>query len=166
MKDHRDWEASLRNQDGSCRDINLSEHLSAEASLALIEVLAAEWTLASATDQDGLVISKSDISSRVGIGTGALTTIWNGGSLLDHLRCFLHWDHTDGVFCELTFFPEDVIGNDLFFKRFIDFLRLVLSATEQTEYYVRYENGSWRHGDTTPASGVIFSNQSLLIGGG
>ena len=166
MTDHRDWEASLRAIDGSSRDINLSEHLSPKASLALIEVIAAEWTLSTATDQDGVVIPQAEISSRVGIGTGALTSMWSGGSFLDRLRFFLYWDPTGGVFCELTFSPEDVIGKELFFKKFTDFLRLVLSATEQPDYYVRYENGSWRHGDTTPESGVIFSNQSLPIGGG
>ena len=166
MTDHRDLEAKLRDRDGSCRDINFSEHLSAKASLALLEVVSTEWTLSNATDQHGAAISRTDISRLVGIGTGAVTTVWRRGSFLDHLRCFLCWDPTNGVFCELTFFPEDIIGNEPFFKKFTDFLSLLLNAAQQPDYYVRYENASWRHGETGPESGVIFSHHSLPLGGG
>lgn len=167
MTDHRDWEKSLRDHDhGSCRDINFSEHLSREAALGVLEAVSAEWTLSSATDQDGEEISQNEMAGRIGIGAGAASTHWKGGSFLEHLQCYLHWHPADGVFCELTFFPEDIIGNDLFVNKLTGFLNGLLICTRTSEYYVRYEGASWRHGDVSPESGVIFSHHSLALGGG
>ena len=170
MKDHDEWEEDLRNIDGgSCRDINLSEYLSREATLALLEVISSEWTLSSATDVlAGLQVSESDISKHVGIGKGALSTLWSGGSFLSHLQCYLCWnpDEGEGVFSELTFFPEKIIGNDLFVHKLMGFIRLLLAATHSADYYVRYENVSWRHGDTSLYSGVIFSHHYEPLSGG
>ena len=165
MKDQLQWEEELRDRDGSGRDINLSEHLSRDAALALLEIISAEWNFKSATNSDGEAISELDISSCVGIGAGAASTHWIGGSFLGYLQCYLYWNPAERVFCELTFFPEDIIGHDLFVQ-LRQFLSAVLIATQSSDYYVRFENASWRHGDTSPHSGVIFSHHSLPLGGG
>ena len=157
----------MRERDhGSCRDINLSEHLSHDASLKLLKVISAEWTLSSALDNDDVETSLDGISKRIGVGTGGMLTIWSGGSFLKRLRCYLYWNPTEGVFCELTFFPEDIIGSDPFVEKLTNFLRIPLFATRSSEYYVRFENASWRHGDVSRESGVIFSHYSLPLGGG
>ena len=166
MTDHRDWEQSLRARDGgSCRDINFSEHLSRETALGVLEAVRSEWTLSSAIDQDDVQTSQEDLSNRIGVGTGAVLSRWHGGSFLQHLRCYLYWHPADGIFCELTFFPDDIIGNDLFVRKLTDFLSKILISTHSSEYYVRYENASWRHGDHSGDSGVIFSHHSLPLGG-
>lgn len=165
MTSQGNWERDLKEVDGSCRDINLSEHLSREAALALLGVISGEWTLLGATDSDGLTISSPDFPGCVGVGEGALSTSWGHGSYILQMQCYLHWKPAGGVFAELTFFPNDIVEGEFSFSKFTAFLTRLLAATGSTEYYVRYENGSWRHGNTALASGVIFSHMDLPLGG-
>lgn len=166
MTDQSSWENDLKDTDGSCRDVNLSEHLSREAALALLDAISTEWMLHSAANGDGSTASPSNFSALVGIGEGSLSTLWSGGSLIKQLQCYLYWNPGDGVFSELTFFPDDIIEDRFSLQRFTTFLSNLLAITHSTEYYVRYENASWRHGDASSQSGVIFSHHDLPLGGG
>ena len=166
MADQGSWEDDLKDRDGSCRDVNFSEHLSRESALALLEAIGTEWTLHSATDGDGLTVSPSNFRACIGTGEGSLSTVWRGGSFIKQLQCYFFWSPVDTVFSELTFFPDDIVEDRFTLSKLTAFLSIALAATHSTEYYVRYENASWRHGDTSPESGVIFSHCHLPLGGG
>src|SRR5687767_2421876 len=105
MTDLRKWENDLLAKDGSCRDINLAEHLSREAAIELLNVLPTEWSLCQAPNIDGLTVSPSEFPLCMSTAQGYLCTLWKNGAFIEQMQCYMCWDAT-GVFSELTFFPS------------------------------------------------------------
>jgi hypothetical protein len=69
------------------------------------------------------------------------------------------------VFVELTFFPQDVDKKAYSLKEFLKWLKPFLVSLNTSTYFVRYENASWKYGDTSEDSGVIFTNAQYAING-
>ena len=160
--DFRRWERELLEHDGSCRDITFAESLTREAGLSLLNVLSTEWSLYLATDFGGAEESPSDFRACLSRDQGYLYTLWEHGAFIRQMQCLMHWDK-DVLSCELTFFPRDIVAGEFSISKLTAFLDKALAATDSTEYYVRYENASWRHGDITERSGVIFSHHDLPL---
>ncbi|MCC2962797.1 hypothetical protein LK540_20400 [Massilia sp. IC2-278] len=154
-------ESSLYEVDGSCRDINFSEYISTSSACSLIEFIGARWELTRALDSEGEQVERGALADYLGRREGTLLTVWDGTPSPRHLQAWFHWTSIDQVFCELTFFPEDLEAG-----RFDDFLDLVASLVklvQSREYYVRVENASWRHTDGGSKPDVIFSHESLTL---
>ena len=81
------------------------------------------------------------------------------GGLFAHLQCFAGADSND-AFLELTFLPADITcpGDPL--VEVVRFLNGLCIETSVAEYFVRYENASWKLGDPTGA-GVIFTRSQV-----
>ena len=166
MKDFSLLERDLKDRDGSCRDINFSEHLSRDSALNLLNAIASEWSLRDATDTEGNSLSITDMRSQLQASEGSISTFWTEGLLIKQLQCYLYWNPADDVFCEISFFPDDIVESEFTMPKFMALLARFIKATRSTEYYVRYENASWRHGDTLANSSVIFSHNSQPLDGG
>lgn len=166
MRDLPLLERDLKDRDGSCRDINLSERISRNSALKLLDAIASEWSLRSATDSQGNSLSTTDMHDQLQASEGSLSTFWTEGPLIRQLQCYLYWNPSDDVFCEISFFPDDIVDSEFTMPRFMALLARFIKATRSTEYYVRYENASWRHGDTSATSSVIFSHHSVPLDGG
>ena len=166
MIDHPLLEKALKDRDGSCRDINFSEQLSRDSALKLLDAIASEWSLRSATDSEGNCLSATDMRNHIKASKGSYSTFWTDGPLIRQLQCYLYWNPYDDVFCEISFFPDDIDEDEFNMLKFMALLARLIKAARSTEYYVRYENSSWRHGDTSGTSSVIFSHHSVPLDGG
>ncbi|AVR98578.1 hypothetical protein C9I28_25300 [Pseudoduganella armeniaca] len=78
-----------------------------------------------------------------------------GERKIRHLQVFLFCDEVDRIFCELTFFPEDVVRETFAVADFHAMIRSMASAAGSSEYYLRLENASWRHGDTASPDVIL-----------
>jgi hypothetical protein len=163
MKDIPLLEWALKDRDGSCRDINFSEHISRYSALKLLDAIASEWSLCSATDAEGNSLSATDMRNQLEASKGSLSTLWTEGPLIRQWQCYLYWNRSDDVFCEMSFFPDDIVESEFNMPNFMALLARFINATRSAEYYVRYENASWRHGDMSATSSVIFSHCSLPL---
>mgnify|MGYP003575759755 CR=1 FL=1 len=150
----------LLENDGACRDINFSEHISTEGACALLDVIEARWQLIRATDHDGDVVRPGSLRAMLKRESGALSTIWEGPAVPRHLQAFFYWTCSDQVFCELTFFPEDLDPPQFVFEDFLHLLALFVRAARSREYYVRVGDGSWSHAKGSTGS-VIFSHETI-----
>jgi len=156
-------ESSLYEVDGSCRDINFSECISTRSACSLLEFIGTRWSLTRAVDSEGEQVERSALADYLRQRGGALLTVWDGHSSPRHLQAWFHWTSIDQVFCELTFFPEDLEAGR--FGDFLDLLALLVKLTQSSEYYVRVEDASWRHADGGSKPGVIFSHENLTLCG-
>lgn len=159
------WEAGLRERDGACVDINFAECIPREAARALLAVVAGEWMSVAATDQEGKPVAPADLALRLDADEGALTTQWRGGLLIENVQLFLFWEAGEGVFAELTFFPDEIVDDAFDMSAFLALLGRMVAASGSGEYYVRRENASWRHGQA-PTGDVIFSHREHPLGSG
>lgn len=152
----RDIETALLADDGACRDINFSEYIPTSAAIDVLEFLASSWTLAQAVTSSGTEILSDALGDELRRPSGSLSTTWDGGHNPEYIQAYFHWDNPDKVFCEITFFPRDFDSETFKLAEFLQmFDRLILAARSE-EYYLRYENASWRHGQHG-RSDVIFS---------
>lgn len=154
---------SLLEIDGSCRDINLSEHISTAGAVSLLDVICARWTLMWATDTEGVAVQPEDIQALLAKGTGTLSTLWNGLGSPSHFQAFFHWTEADMVFVELTFFPQDLDAQQFTLADFLKMLESLVNAAQSQEYYVRFEDGAWRHADGSAGQSVIFSHEDMAL---
>ncbi len=148
----------LLNRDGSCRDINLAEWISKDDAIAVIELVQESWSLVQSVDGEGQQLSLPETMSLLLHATGSAQMIWKREDFIPHLQLYCHWSSPTQYFCELTFFPNDLDVESFEMQTFFSFLKSLLSASHSEEYYVRYENASWKHGDISPDSGIIFSH--------
>jgi len=156
-------ERSLLEIDGSCRDVNFAEHIPTAGATALLALLAATWNLARATNAKGDPVELADIDALFANGEGMLSTVWSGQASPRHLQAYFCWVKYDEVFCELTFFPEDLDAEAFSLDSFMTLLATWVNAAQSGEYYVRFENGAWRHGVHAHEEGVIFSHKNLAL---
>lgn len=155
-------ETALLDCDGSCRDINFAECISTSAAIDVLRVLAPSWTLVEAMTGEGEDIAKAELQGNLRQASGSLSTVWNGGSNPEHIQAYFHWDEPDSVFCEITFFPQDVDGETFKLIDFLSMLSKLALAARSAEYYVRYEDASWHHGQHEKDS-VILSDRVLSL---
>lgn len=155
-------ETALLDCDGSCRDINFAENISTSAAIGVLMFLASTWTLAQAMTVEGDEVSYAELPSNLRQPRGSLSTVWTGGSNPEHIQAYFHWREADQVFCEITFFPQDFDRNSFTLVGFLSMLRKLKIAACSDEYYLRYEDASWRHGEHEQDS-VILSNKVLPL---
>ncbi|UUZ49656.1 hypothetical protein LP420_05330 [Massilia sp. B-10] len=155
-------ETALLDCDGSCRDINFAERISTSGAIDVLRVLESSWTLVQAMTGEGEDIAKAELRGNLGQVSGSISTVWNGGSNPEHIQAYFHWDEPDSVFCEITFFPQDLDGATFKLVDFLSMLSKLALAARSAEYYVRYEDASWRHGQHGNDS-VILSDRVLSL---
>lgn len=159
----REIESALVDCDGSCRDINFSESISLGGAIGVLHFLASSWTLSRAMNEDGGDIPFSGLSVALERGSGSLWTTWNHGANPSHVQAYFFWNTDGGVFCELTFFPQDFDAASFTLDGFLLLLGKLVNAAGSKEYYVRFENASWQHGDQTKYGDVIFSHENFQL---
>ena len=146
--------------DGSCRDITFPG-LSAEGASGLLGFFGTSFKLEEASDMEGETLGFAEARHYVETAaSGMLHTFWRSSGLISHLQLFFSWENRE-FFAEITFFPQDVTREQFSLDRFFQFLEPIVRATNTEELYVRYENVSWRTGDTSKTSGVIFSTEEF-----
>jgi len=160
-----DIERSLLERDGSCRDINFSENISTAGAVSLLESISTRWALIRATDAEGVAVQAKDVLEFLAKEKGALSTVWEGSLSPRHLQAYFHWTEPDRVFCELTFFPEDLAAERFTLNNFLELLAVFVSAARSPEYYVRFEDASWRHAEGSAQQSVIFSHENVVLPG-
>ena len=158
-------ESQIIDDDGSCRDINFPDVTSPKA-IALLELIKSFCTLDDASNNTGDKLDVSQLENSIAsLPSDSITSRWSSSRLIKHLQLFFSWDNADKVFIEITFFPNDVDRQSFSLVAFQDWLGPILKSLDTTEYYVRYENASWKYGDTGKYSGVIISNASTARSG-
>ena len=155
-------EAALLDCDGSCRDINFAESISTSGAIDVARFLASSWTLTRATTSEGDEIDSAGLQSKLRLASGSLSTVWTGGHNPEHIQAYFHWLQPDKVFCEITFFPNDFDNETFSLQRFLSMLSNLALAARSDEYYLRYEDASWRHGQHGK-DGVILSDKVLSL---
>lgn len=164
--DRESIERSLLEVDGACRDINFSEHISQSGATALLGYISRHWTLEQAVDTEGDLIPSCELGSFLSKENGTLSTRWKGATDPRYLQVLLDWPEPDKVFCELTFFPEDLDRERFTLDGFLTLIRALASAAKSNEYYVRYEDATWCHGKPDDSESVILSHESVLAPAG
>lgn len=156
-------EAQILDIDGSCRDITFS-YLSPTGVLGLFDNFGTSYVLEKASDRDGRQVTvKGARHYLADSSSGIFHSTWASGDLISYLQLFFSWEDRERYFAEVTFFPQDILVEQFCLTRFIEFLRVLGEASGATEYYVRYENASWKFGDTGEMSGVILSSSALPV---
>lgn len=157
-------EAALLDCDGSCRDINFAECISTSGAIDVLGLLASSWTLTRATSVEGDEIDSAELERNFRLVSGSLSTVWTGGRNPEHIQAYFHWLEPDRVFCEITFFPCDFDDETFTLLGFLSMLSKLTLAANSDEYYLRYEDASWRHGQYEKDS-VILSDKVLSLSG-
>lgn len=148
-------EAALLDCDGSCRDINFAEYIPTSGALSILEFLASSWTFSQAMTSGGEKIIKEELQGILQQASGSLSTVWNCGCNPEHIQAYFHWDAPDRVFCELTFFPQDFNGETFTCVGFLSLLNKLVLAAHSDEYFLRYEDASWHHGQKNKNSVIL-----------
>lgn len=153
----------LLERDGSCRDINFSENISTAGATSLLQSISARWAMAQATNAEGVAVQAKDVLGFLAKEKGALSTVWEGALSPRHLQAYFHWAEPDQVFCELTFFPDDLDKEQFALDGFLELLAVFVSAARSPEYYVRFEDASWCHAKGSAQESVIFSHENVVL---
>lgn len=156
-------EKALLNQDGSCRDINFSEEISSAGAIGVLNFISTNWTLFDAVDSNGDEYNLEKARILLLESSGSLRTIWKGSENPNQLQIYFHWVESNKIFCELTFFPQDLNFQTFSLTRFLEFLAKLVHASDSKEYYVRYENAAWRHGDSRYDQSIILSHKDVIL---
>ena len=156
-------ERSLLEDDGSCRDINFSEAIPTTGAVAVLEVLAASWTLVAGRDAEGEAVPAARLREFLMREQGALKTTWTGPVGPRDLQAYFYWARPDEVFCELTFFPDALDARQFSLDDFISIVARFVRAAQSCEYYVRFENAAWYHERDAADSSIIFSHRTIPL---
>jgi len=131
-------------------------------AIDVLEFLASSWTYVQAMTGEGYEIASAELQSNLQLASGSLSTIWNGGRNPKHLQAYFHWNEPDKVFCEITFFPKDIDSGTFKLMEFLSMLGKLVSVAGSDEYYLPYEDASWRRGQQKNDA-VILSDKVLLL---
>jgi len=151
--------------DGSCRDINFPDVSSSEA-VSLFEYINNKYKLLKATDTEGEEVSSQEAIELLNSSSSQnIISIWECTGILSQIQLFYSWQNKSKIFIELTIFPQDFNSEVYSLKEFKIWLKPILIALNTNIFYVRYENASWKYGDTSQDSGVIFTNKECKFNG-
>ena len=149
--------------DGSCRDINFPDVGRSEV-ISLLNQLNTSCGLKYGNDSEGNEISAKEITERVSLSDkGTIFSYWVCQGLVSQVQLFLSWTNDSKISVEITFFPQDVDTKTYTLENFLQWLKPFLVSLNTTTYFVRYENASWKYGDTSETSGVIITNSQYAI---
>lgn len=156
MKELHDLITALTVVDGGCRDINY-EAPTWKGVESLHAYLKASYQTVAGADSEGRPLD--DLEPQVVIDavqdSGAVHIIYKGGDFINHLQLFIYREPEGIPFVELTFFPQDVQQHKDLRNQFIAWADQLQTRVGAKRYYARYENASWRFGDTNGNSGVF-----------
>lgn len=160
-----DIEEQIIDIDGSCRDINFP-NVSASDAISLLKHVNDKYNLIKATETEGEEISSQEAIEFISSSpSGNIISIWKCTGMLSQMQLFYSWKNKSKIFIELTIFPQDFNKAEYSLKNFEIWLKSILVALNISTFYVRYENASWKYGDTSRYSGVIFTNKECKING-
>src|SRR5471032_1395988 len=148
-------ETALLDCDGSCRDISFTEDISTSAAIDVLAYLALSWTMVRSITSEGDEIANAELLAYLRKTYGSISTAWNGGNNPEHIQAYFHWDEPEKVFCEITFSPQDIHSETFNILDFLSTLSKLTLAACSTEYYVRYEDASWRQGQHEKESVIL-----------
>ena len=166
MISHDEIKRALFDPDGWCIDINVAEQITKAGSIGIIDFIASSWTLELALGSNGKEFTLADLPNVFDLETATLHTMWKGTGISNYLQAFFIWNTPGQVFCELTFNPKDMNPAQFEITEFLQFLSKLKNAAGSDEYYVRYENASWKHRDAGNTSRVIFSHETFVLPNG
>ena len=151
--------------DGSCRDINFPDVGRSEA-ISLLNLMKVSCDLRNASDSGGNELSADGVTERLSTSESeTIVSYWTCQGLISQVQVFFYWNNHKSIFVELTFFPQDVDSRVYSLEKFFNWLKPILVSLNTSTYFVRYENASWKYGDTSETSGVIFTNTQYAING-
>ena len=161
MKELHDVTKSLLDSDGSCRDLNF-EGPTWEGVGNLMATLHTIFQCVSITDHEGRTIA-IPASAPVAIpDVGHIHVVLDEGTdLLRRLKVFVGREDDGSPFVELTFFPDDLVRGLEVKSRFMKWADDIRALLQARRYYARYENASWRFGDTGAKSGVFLVSDEV-----
>jgi hypothetical protein len=155
---------SLLDDDGSCRDLNFESPTwpGVEALLAAFEVTCGA---ASGCDQQGESLDGPLAEAAVAAARGGRHVSLDFGDCsgpIKNLQAFVCAEKNGAPFVEITFFPTDVVRSETLRSDFIAWAAKLQSLLEARRIYARYENVSWRLGDTQPGAGVFWVGEEAV----
>jgi hypothetical protein len=152
-------EQILDRDDGSCRDINF-DRLDWDGAIAVIAMLLRDASSATATEGDGQSLDVAAVG-----GTGICQCARNTRSchvvltdvadLFQSLQAYVCPEEDGSAFVELTFFPDEVIRGSFTTDKLVDYIIHLSTIGRANNFYLRYENASWKLGSTGHGTGVI-----------
>lgn len=153
---------ALFDADGSVRDITFTP-VDQRNIPNLIERIKANFTLVHATDGEGLDardVLLSDPVSFVSSPERTLHSYWESGThAISAIQLFTFWPEPDGsASVELSFHPRDLIRERFDLAKFVAEVDAWSEALGAGNYFVRYENMSWKIADGI-TSDVIFTKE-------
>jgi hypothetical protein len=163
VRELSDIVTSLLDRDGSCRDLNFEGPTWAGVRDLLVSLESAFGEI-SGTDQEGNVLPDplGDSVMAVEENRGQVRLIFNAGvGLIRNLQVFICSEEDGSPFVELTFFPDDVEPSPFLRRNFIAWAQQMQMHLRARRYYARYENASWRFGDTGAQSGVFLVSDDI-----
>ncbi len=148
--------------DGSCRDVNfISSDRKAVANL--IGWFSKNYDHISACDDEGVDVELSSFDEMLGKLSPTKSIQFGGESsrcIIDSVRVFLYIEDDSSVFVEITFFPQDIKVEEFEITSFLQLMKFWQVTVGANIGYLRYENASWKFGDTSRHSGVIYVSKN------
>ncbi|MDY6970665.1 MAG: hypothetical protein SVR08_18725 [Spirochaetota bacterium] len=152
----------ITDNDGSCRDINFTgvKWMSVEAFINKLfdSYSSVKIQLTHSGKETTEVEFRDFIDDIKKNDTSANIYAEDTNNTIQQLQMYIFTDSNGQPFIELTFFPQDL---NLSAERIDEFLSLIeewKDILEATKFFVRYENMSWKLGDTSKYSGVIYTS--------
>jgi hypothetical protein len=163
MRELHDIVTSLVKADGSCRDVNF-EGPSWDGVTDLLRSLEASFQECSATDQEGRELTRPLAASvlRLARDGGFVYLIFGLGSgIIKRFQVFVSAEEDGSPFIEFSFYPNDVERTQELRRDFIEWADAMQRHLRARRYFARYENASWRFGDTSSTSGVFLVSDEI-----
>ena len=145
-------------RDGSTRDVTFMP-VERVRVFTFLQHLLADYQLVSVSDNDGND-RRTDVSnSGILAGrSGYLHMVLDSDTLLiRRLQAFVDWHESRLGYCiEMSFFPDELDLTKFSLATFQDLIEDWNSILESPDYFVRFENASWKLYDTNDL-GVIYT---------
>lgn len=152
-------ENCILDKDGSCRHITMDD-VDIQTAREIVSLILRTYALTRSINREGEELPCGASIAQIGKeflkGENTLLLYLESDTdLISRLLVSLGWQNPQKVSWELTFFPEDV-RRPFSLKLFKEFLEPILEIAQPEVCFVRYENASWKHGDTSKEGGVIY----------
>ena len=150
--------------EGSFRDLNFKP-ANVAAAEGVFDLFSTLFVLSDAHDEEGNeLLDIATIYFQVeNKQTGMIHACWTGEKKwVTQIQIFMDWDAPD-FNCEISFYPDDIDKSIFTAQLFTEFLENLLKIADTEEYYLRYENASWRFGEYKENSGIIFSHKEIPL---
>ena len=158
MRELHDLVTSLLDADGTCRDVNF-EGPTWQGVADLVDLLRISFGTCSASDPDGQFLAeplRNSVPETAARCNGYVhVDLREGKDLFAQIQLWVGVEADESPFVEITFWPEDVARTATLRDDFLSWADRLRGTAQARRYYARYENASWRFGDTSRHSGVF-----------